>query len=94
MARVLQSLDLFASGLVEAPRSDSRPAPSKPQLWIAVCLPSLAFECLSAADSALPAVVVEGERGQLHVVAASRVAAEAGIASGTKLHTAMALAAS
>ena len=94
MARVLQSLDLFAPGPVEAPRSDSRPAPSKPQLWIAVCLPSLAFECLSAADSALPAVVVEAERGQLHVVAASRAAAEAGIASGTKLHTAMALAAS
>ncbi len=94
MARVLQSLDLFASAPVEAPRSDSRPVPSKLQLWIAVCLPSLAFECLSAADSTLPAVVVEAERGQLHVVAASRAAAEAGIASGTKLHTAMALAAS
>ncbi len=110
MARVLQSLDLFASGPVEAPRSESRPVPSKSQLWIAVCLPSLALECLSAADSALPAVVVEAdvgrdargratqgavaERGQLRVVAASRAAAEAGIASGTKLHTAMALAAS
>jgi len=94
MARVLQSLDLFASNPVEAPRSKSQPVPSKSQLWIAVCLPSLAFECLSAADSALPAVVVEAERGQLHVVAASRAAAEAGIASGTKLHTAMALAAS
>jgi protein ImuB len=39
-------------------------------------------------------VVVEAERGQLHVVAASGAAAEAGIASGTKLNTAMALAAS
>ena len=44
--------------------ADSRPVPSKLQLWIAVCLPSLAFECLPAADSALPAVVVEAERGQ------------------------------
>jgi protein ImuB len=57
-------------------------------------LPSLAFECLGVGDTALPAVVVEAERGHLHVVAASRVAAEAGIASGTKLETAMALAAS
>ena len=94
MARVLQSLDLFAPGPVEAPRNDNRPAPSKLQLWIAVCLPSLAFESLCVADSAFPAVVVEAERGQLHVVAASPAAAEAGIVSGTKLHTATALAAS
>src|SRR5688572_2199498 len=94
MARVLQSLDLFAPEPVGAPRKDSRPVPSKLQLWIAVCLPSLAFESLCVADSASSAVVVEAERGQLHVVAASPAAAEAGIASGTKLHTAMALAAS
>ena len=95
MARVLQSLELFASNPAEAPRRiDSRPAPSKQQLWIAVCLPSLAFECLPAANARLPAVVVAPDRGQLHVVAASRAAAEAGIAPGTKLQTAMALAAS
>jgi protein ImuB len=94
MARVLQSLDLFAPEPVRAPRNDNRPVPSKLQLWIAVCLPSLAFESLCVADSALSAVVVEAERGQLQVVAASSAAAEAGIASGTKLHTAMALVAS
>jgi protein ImuB len=94
MARVLQSLDLFAPDSIEAPRSDNRPVPSKLQLWIAICLPSLAFESLCVADSVLPAVVVEADRGQLHVVAASPSAAEAGIASGTKLPTAMALAAS
>ena len=90
MARVLHSLDLFSSNPGEAPRADSRPAPSKLQLWIAVCLPSLAFECLPATDARLPAVVVaagagrDAERGQLHVVAASRAAAEAGIASGSQ----------
>src|SRR5688572_6889810 len=94
MARGLQSLELFAPSTQEAPRVASRPTPSNKQLWIAVCLPSLAFECLCDGDSLEPAVVVEAERGQLHVVAANRAAAEAGIASGTKLNTAMALAAS
>jgi len=94
MPRLLHSLDLFAPTPSEAPRVDEQAAPRKLQLWIAVCLPSLAFECLAAADAALPAVVVEAERGQLHVVAASSAAAEAGIASGTKLGTALALAAS
>lgn len=94
MVRVPQSLDLFVPSPAEAPPADGRPAPSKLQLWIAVCLPSLALECLPAADSSFPAVVVEPERGQLRVVAASRTAAEAGIASGTKLGTALALAAS
>jgi protein ImuB len=95
MARVLQTLDLFPAAPVEAPRhSDSRPVLRKRQLWIAVCMPSLALERLCVADSALPAVVVEADRGQLHVVAASRAAAEAGISSGMKLQTAMALAAS
>ena len=94
MARLSQSLELFVPSTEEAPRVASRPAPSKLQLWIAVCLPSLAIECLSAGETSLPAVVVEAERGQLHVVAANRVAAEAGIAPGTKLETAMALAVS
>ena len=93
MARGLQSLELFTPSTEEAPRIDTRPSPSKLKLWIAVSLPNLAFECLCA-DSAMPAVVVEAERGQLQVVAASRSAAEAGIASGTKLNTALALAAS
>ena len=93
MTRLLQSLELFAPSTPEAPRVVNRPTPSKLQLWIAACLPSLAFECLCSGDSQ-PAVVVEAERGQLHVVAASRAAAEAGITYGTKLETAMALSAS
>jgi protein ImuB len=93
MARQSPSLELFAPSTEEAPRVVNGPTPSKLQLWIAVCLPSLAFECLCAGDSQ-PAVVVEAERGQLHVVAANRIAAEAGIAPGTKLETAMALSAS
>jgi protein ImuB len=94
MVRGLQSLDLFDPSPAETPPLESRAAPSKLQLWIAVCLPSLAFECLPAADPSLPAVVVEPERGQSQVVATSRAAAEAGIVSGTKLQTALALAAS
>jgi protein ImuB len=95
MARVLQSLELFPPSAAEAPRLAHRPNPSKAQLWIALTLPSLAFECLCAGDdSHAPVVVVEAERGQMHVIAASRAAAEAGIVSGTKLQTAMALEAS
>ena len=95
VARVQQSLELFAPGKAEAPRVAPRATPSQAQLWIAVTLPSLAFECLSdRGDSQAPAVVVEAERGQQHVVAASRAAAVAGIAAGTKLQTAMALEAS
>jgi protein ImuB len=85
---------LFAPSPTEAPRVDDQAPPRKLKLWIAVCLPSLAFECLGSADAAQPAVVVEAERGQLCVVAASSAATEAGIASGTKLSTALALAAS
>lgn len=95
MARVLHSLELFAPSPAEAPRIAQRAAPSKAQFWIAVTLPGLALECLcDGDDSNAPAVVVEAERGQMRVVAASRAAAEAGIASGTKLQTAMALEAS
>ena len=94
MPRVRSSLDLFAQGAVEAERANPRPVPSKPQLWIAVCLPSLALECLAAAHVPEPAVVVEAERGQLLVVASSESAANAGVAPGGKLSTALALAAS
>lgn len=93
MARLLESLELFAPEPVEPPRPAGRPAPGKRQLWLAVCLPSLALEGLTA-PTALPAVAVELERGQLRVAAANLAAAEAGIAAGTKLGTALALAAS
>ena len=94
MARVRKSLDLFASEPIEAPRPEPRPSLSKPQLWLAVCLPSLALESLSATRPSEPAVIVEAAQGQLIVVAANPVAAAAGVAAGTKLGTAMALAAS
>jgi protein ImuB len=94
MPRVHPSLDLFAEAPIEAPRFDHRPRAAKPQLWIAVSLPSLALECLSAVSPSLQAVVIEAEQGQLHVVAASEAAADAGVAPGTKLSTALALAAS
>jgi protein ImuB len=93
MARLLESLELFAPEPVEAPRPGGRPAQGKRQLWLAACLPSLALECLTA-PTPLPAVAVELERGQLQVAVANTAAAEAGIAAGTKLGTAMALAAS
>jgi protein ImuB len=94
MARVHKSLELFSSEPIEAPRPDPRPSLSKPQLWLAVCLPSLALESLSAVRSSEPAVVVEVAQGQPIVVAANPAAAAAGIAAGAKLGTAMALAAS
>jgi len=94
MLRVRSSFDVFAQDAVEAEHANPRPVPSKPQLWIAVCLPSLALECLAAAHVPEPAVVVEAERGQLLVVASSESAANAGVAPGGKLSTALALAAS
>jgi protein ImuB len=54
----------------------------------------LALESLSAVRPSEPAVVVEAAQGQLVVVASNPVAAAAGITTGTKLGTAMALAAS
>ena len=94
MPRVVQSLDLFAPAPVEVPHAENRPTPSRSQLWIAVSLPSLALECLSAVGPREPAVVVEAEHGQLLVVASSRAAVDAGVVAGTKLSTALALSAS
>ncbi|HUQ52486.1 MAG TPA: DNA polymerase Y family protein [Gammaproteobacteria bacterium] len=91
MPRVVKSLALFPPAPVEAPRFESRPAPSRSQLWIAVCLPSLALECLSAPDRLARQVVVEAEQGQLHVVASSQAAVDVGIVAGMKLSAAMAL---
>jgi protein ImuB len=92
-----QSLPLFAPPSLEAPRierTDRAPVQSRPQLWLAVCLPSLALECLPAARSVEPAVVVEARQGQSYVIAANREATKAGINPGHKLGTATALAAS
>jgi protein ImuB len=94
MPRLHESLDLFTPEAVEVRRALPRPVPSKPQLWIAVCLPGLAFECLAVAHLSTPSVVVEADQGQLHVIAASEAATNAGVAPGGKLSTALALAAS
>lgn len=94
MPRGPQSLHLTVPAPLEAPRVDHAPTLSRPQLWLAVCLPSLALECLSAARLRKPAVVVEVQQGQSYVVAANREAANAGINPGNKLGTATTLAAS
>jgi protein ImuB len=94
MPRARKSFELFAPEPVEAPRPDTRPVSSKLQLWLAVCLPSLALESLAAAQPHEPAVVVEAEQGRELVVASSAAAANAGIVPGMKLSTAFALAAS
>lgn len=93
MPRGPQSLHLNSPTLPETPRIDRAPVQSHPQLWLAVCLPGLALECLSAARVLKPAVVVEARQGQSYVVAANREAANAGINPGNKLGTATTLAA-
>jgi protein ImuB len=94
MPRSLQLLDLFGPETAESPRSDSRPLEKIPQLWLAACLPNLAFESSPGTAAAGPAVVVEPQNGQLYVVAANSIARSAGIEAGNKLSTALALAAS
>lgn len=94
MPRGPESLPLNAPLPLEAPRIERAPVQSRPQLWLAVCLPGLALECLSAARLRKPAVVVEAQQGQSYVVAANREAANAGINPGNKLGTAATLAAS
>jgi protein ImuB len=94
MPRSLHSIDLVAPETVEAPHADSRPERAKSRLWLAACLPNLAFECLSVAATAAPAVVVEPQHGQLHVVAVNAQAQRAGVVAGSKLSTALALTAS
>jgi len=94
MPRRSQSLELFAPPPLVTPSVEPLAARSRPQLWLAVCLPSLALECLSIPRGPRPAVVVDSQQGQPFVVAANRAAADAGIAFGCKLGTATALAAS
>jgi protein ImuB len=94
MPRSLHFLDLFAPETAESPHAHFRPAERRPQLWLAACLPNLAFESCPGAVANGPAVVVEPQNGQLCVVAANLGARSAGIESGNKLSTALALAAS
>src|SRR5512143_191302 len=94
MARSLYSIEIDSPETVEAPRADVRQTPERPQLWLAVCLPNLAFEISLDPARHTPAVVVEPGHGQLRVVAANASARAAGIEAGSKLGTAFALAAS
>jgi protein ImuB len=94
MARSLHSIELDSPETTEAPRVDLRQAPNRQQLWLAVCLPNLAFEISQKLVLQTPVVVVEPQRGQLTVVAANASARAAGIENGSKLSTAFALVAS
>jgi protein ImuB len=99
MPRPLPSLDLvFREAVAPAPRLDCASALAKPQLWIAVCLPNLAFDALREPlpqrAAVVPTVVVESQEGQVYVVAANDEARALGIAPGGKLNAALALAAS
>ena len=94
MPRSLHSIELVAPETEEAPRTDARPERAVSRLWLAVCLPNLAFECLPHASAEAPAVVVEPLRSQLHVVAANALAQRVGIEAGSKLSAALALTAS
>jgi protein ImuB len=93
MPRPLQSRDLAAREAVSIPGSDRAAALAKPQSWIAVSMPNLAFDVFGTATDE-PAAVVEPLHGQVFVVAANRRARRCGIVPGLKLNAAFALAAS
>jgi protein ImuB len=94
MPRSLQSRDLVAREAVTIPGPDRASALAKPQSWIAVCLPNLAFDVFGDAAADEPAAVVEPLHGQVFVVAANRHARRCGVVPGIKLNSAFALAAS
>jgi protein ImuB len=99
MPRPLPTLDLvFREAAVPPPSLDRGSGPAKPQLWIAVCLPNLAFDALrgprAREATVVPTVVAESQEGQVYVVAANDEARTLGIAPGSKLNAALALAAS
>jgi protein ImuB len=94
MARSLHSIELGSSETVDIPQAEVRQQPHRRKLWLAACLPNLAFEILAGSVLQAPAVVVELQRGQLEVIVANARALAAGIRIGSKLGTAFALAAS
>ena len=99
MPQPLQSLDLvFREEAVPASSLERGPTLAKPQLWMAVCLPNLAFDALrgpvAQRAAVVPTVVAEPQEGQVYVVAANGEARSLGIAPGAKLNAALALAAS
>jgi len=94
MARSLHSIELYSPEAAEAPRVDVRQAPNRQLLWMAVCLPNLAFEIAHKPVLHTPAVVVEQQHSQLTVVAVNASGRATGIETGCRLSTAFALAAS
>ncbi|MEO8464440.1 MAG: DNA polymerase Y family protein [Gammaproteobacteria bacterium] len=94
MARSLHSIELDSPATAEPPRVDAHQAPNKQRLWLAACLPNLAFEISQKPVLHTPAVVVEPQQSQLTVIAVNASAQAAGIETGSKLSTAFALAAS
>lgn len=95
MPRSSHSLDLLFAESAATHKAGSEPLRyGAQQLWVAVCLPSLALECLASRNPREPTVIVEAEHGRLRVVACSQEASGAGIKLGMKLGTALALVAS
>jgi len=94
MPRPLQFRDLVVREAVSVPGPGWATVLAKPQSWIAVCLPNLAFDVFGMAAGDEPAAVVEPLRGQVFVVAANRHARRCGIVPGVKLNAAFALTAS
>ena len=94
MARSLHSIEIGPTEVVQAPQTGVRQQPQGRPLWLAACLPNLAFEISPEFVLHTPAVVVEPQGGQLAVVASNASAQAAGIRIGSKLSAAYALAAS
>src|SRR5262245_30352487 len=94
MSQALQSLDVLVREAVPASLRETRSALVKPQSWLAIRLPNLAFDALQIDASQDASVVVEPRHGQIYVIAASRRARLCGIKPGCKLNSARALAAS
>ena len=94
MSQALQSLDVAVREPVPASVPETREGIVKPQSWLAIRLPSLAFDALKIAATQDAAVVVEPRHGQIYVIAANRRARICGIKPGCKLNSARALAAS
>jgi protein ImuB len=93
MSQALQSLGVAVREPVPA-LPETRSVLVKPQSWLAIRLPNLAFDALQTAATPDAAVVVEPRHGQIYVIAANRRARFCGIEPGCKLNSARALAAS
>src|ERR1044071_3239385 len=94
MPRPQPFLDLFTRETKASSPQEPARERRKPQLWIALCLPSLALESLGEAAGSGPRVAVEQGQGEARVVAVNARARRCGIGLGSKLSAARALATS